>query len=101
MGKVIILTDTTDIPITQMGELAGACWGSDTSNYEKNYKRGLDCLRSNHGRVLECPQIYMEISDYSARVIREFYTHIGGMPTRLQESTRYVDSSNFKYIMPP
>ena len=100
MGKVIILTDTTDIPLTMAGEFAGACWSADTKNHEKNFKRGLECLRLNHGRALEYPQIYMEISGYSARVIREFTRHIGGAPTYLQESTRYVDSTNFEIVVP-
>lgn len=100
MGRAIVLTETTDIPLHIMGELSGLCWGSDTKNHEKNYKRGLDCLRSNHGRVLEFVQVYISLEGYSARVIRELYTHIGGDPTRLQESTRYVDYSNFKYVIP-
>lgn len=98
---VIITTDTTDIPITMIGEYAGECWGADTKDHEKNYKRGLDCIKCNHGRTLEFPQIYMKISGYSARVIRELYTHIGGSPTRLQASTRYIDYNNFEYITPP
>lgn len=100
MGRVIILTDTTIEPITMIGEMSGLCWGADTKNHEKNYARGLDCIRCNHGRTLEFPQIYMLIDGFSARVIREIYTHIGGAPTRLQESTRYVDGSNFEYIIP-
>ena len=99
--SVRILTDTTDIPITMIGEMAGICWGADTKNHEKNYKRGLDCIRCNHGRTLEYPQIYIEFTGYSARVMRELYTHIGGAPTRLQASTRYIDYSNFQYITPP
>lgn len=98
---VRILTHTTDIPITMIGEMAGICWGSNTTDHEKNFKRGIECIRNNHGRTLEFPDIYMEISGYSARVIREFYTHIGGLPTRLQESTRYVDLGNFEYVVPP
>ena len=42
----------------------------------------------------------MILDGYSARVIREWYTHIGGAPTRLQESTRYVNYENFEYVMP-
>lgn len=98
---VIIKTDTTDIPITMIGEYAGECWGADTKDHEKNYKRGIDCIKCNHGRTLEFPQIYMKITGYSARVVREFYTHLGGSPTRLQASTRYIDYNNFEYITPP
>lgn len=101
MGVVRILSDTTDIPIEMIGSLSGICWGGDTKDHEKNYKRGLNCLRSNHGRTLEFVQIYMELDGYSARVIREFERHIGGSPTFLQESTRYVDYSNFGYVVPP
>ena len=84
-----------------MGKEAGVCWGADVSNKKKNYKRGLDCLQSGHGRVAEYPQVYMVLDGYSARVIREFYTHIGGSPTRLQASTRYIDYENgFDYVTP-
>lgn len=98
-GKVIILSETTDEPITLMGEMAGICYNSDTTNHEKNYKRGLDCLRSGHGRVLEYPQIYMIIDGYSAKVLRELYTHIISV-TRLQASTRYINYSNFDFVVP-
>ena len=100
-GRVIVLSDTTDEPITMMGEMAGTCWGADTSDHIKNHKRGNDCIQSEHGRVEEYPQVYLVISGYSARVMRELYTHIGGAPTRLQESTRYVDCSSFDYVIPP
>ena len=97
---VKILPETTKEPITMIGKMAGICWGSDTTDPEKNYKRGLSCIKSGHGRTLEYPDVYMSITEHSARVIREWYTHIGGSPTRLQQSTRYIDYSNFDYIMP-
>lgn len=99
--KVIIQPYTTHNPIVVMGYEAGACWGADVSGDYKNYIRGLDCVKANHGRLLEYPQIFMTIEGYSARVIREFYTHIGGSPTRLQASTRRVDYKFFNYITPP
>jgi thymidylate synthase (FAD) len=83
MGKVIIQEETTKNPITLIGKEAGICYGADTENKEKNYIRGLDCLQSNHGRTLEMPSVYAVFEGYSARVIRELYTHIGGAPTRL------------------
>lgn len=101
MGKVIILEETTKQPITLMGSRAGICWGSDISDQDKNYKRGLDCLASGHGRVMEYVNVEMVLDGYSARVIREWYTHLGGAPTRLQASTRYVDYDHFAYIVPP
>ena len=101
MGKIIITEDTTKYPITMIGRYAGECWGADTSDPEKNYKRGLGCLKSEHGRTWEFPDIYMIIDGYSARVIREWYTHIGGSPSRLQASTRYiVYEHGFKYVVP-
>lgn len=100
MGKITILPETTIDPISLMGRRAGICWGKDITNSEKNYKRGLDCIKSNHGRVFEFVNIEAIIEGYSARVIREWYTHIGGSPTRLQSSTRYVNYDNFEYIVP-
>lgn len=100
MGNIIILPETTKDPISLMGRRAGVCWGADITDSEKNYKRGLDCIKSNHGRVLEFVNIETVIEGYSARVIREWYTHIGGAPTRLQASTRYIDYSDFDYIIP-
>jgi thymidylate synthase (FAD) len=101
MGHITIQSDTTLQPITLIGKEAGICYGADTTNQEKNYKRGLDCLKSQHGRTLEFPTVYMVLDGYSARVIREFYTHIGGAPTRLQASTRYIEYGKFDYITPP
>jgi thymidylate synthase (FAD) len=83
-----------------MGYCAGVCWGADVSDDEKNYKRGLDCIKSGHGRVLDYVNVEMILKDYSAKVIREWYTHIGGMPARLQSSTRYINYDNFNYIIP-
>lgn len=102
MSKVIVQNETTKDPISLIGKEAGVCWGADIGNPEKNYKRGMDCLISGHGRTWEYPQIYMILDGYSARVIREFYTHIGGNPTRLQASTRYINyEKGFPFIIPP
>ena len=101
MGTVTILPETTKKPITMIGQMAGVCWGADTSDDEKNYKRGWDCITSGHGRTMEYPDVYMVLDGYSARVIREWYTHIGGMPTRLQASTRYINYDDFGYVVPP
>ena len=43
MGTVTIQRFTYKNPISMIGEEAGVCWGADTSDPEKNYKRGLDC----------------------------------------------------------
>lgn len=98
---ITILKETTKNPITLMGERAGVCWGGDIRDPEKNYRRGLDCIKSGHHRVMEYVNVEMILEGYSARVIREWYTHIGGAPTRLQTSTRYVSYKNFSYTTPP
>lgn len=100
MGKVTILPETTKSPITLIGQRAGVCWGADTSDPEKNYRRGLDCIESGHGRTFEFVNIEMVLDGYSARVMREWYTHIGGAPTRLQASTRYINYGNFDFVTP-
>ena len=101
MGTVIIQDYTTKKPLQMIGHEAGVCVNADTTDPLKNLKRGLDCILSEHGRTWEFPQVYMEISGYSARVMREFYTHIGGAPSRLQSSTRYIDYENgFDYVVP-
>ena len=101
MGKIIILPETSEKPITLIGARAGVCWGADVSDPEKNYKRGLDCIRSGHGRTFEFVNVELVLDGYSARVIREWYTHIGGAPTRLQASTRYINYADFAYVTPP
>ena len=103
MGKIKIIPETTKNPISLIGQRSGVCWNADTSDSAKNYKRGMDCILANHGRTLEFVNVEMIIDGYSARVIREWYTHIGSMPTRLQASTRYIDyeDKSFSYICPP
>jgi len=96
---MIRIINYTKNPISYMGEVAGICWGSDTTSLDKNSKRGMSCIKANHGRVMEYPDITIEIDEYSARMIRELYTSIVGV-TRLQESTRYVNCSKFDYYIP-
>ena len=103
MGTITILPETTKNPITLMGARAGCCWNANITDDEKNYKRGLDCIKSGHGRVMEFVNVEMIIDGYSAKVLREYYTHIGGSPTRLQASTRYINYSKgdgFNYTTP-
>lgn len=87
-------------PITLIGKCVGNCYGSDTSDAMKNYKRGKQCIEDGHGRVEEYPSITLEIDGYSIKTIREFYTHIIGT-TRTQESTRYVNMKERGYVIPP
>lgn len=100
MGKITLLDSTTKYPLQLIGESAGICWESPIDDAEKNIKRAKSCIASGHGRVMEYPEIHMVLDGYSARVIREWYTHLGGAPTRLQSSTRYVNESGFDVVVP-
>lgn len=64
MGTITILSETTKNPIILMGERAGICWGSDISNPQNNYKRGLECIQSGHGRMAEFVNVEMVIDGY-------------------------------------
>ena len=86
-------------PLCHIGENAGICWNADISNEYNNVIRGKSCMKSGHMRCAEYPTVEMILDEYSARCIREMYTHIIGV-TRLQESTRYVNCANFGYYTP-
>lgn len=101
MGTIKILEQTCKEPIQLIGQCAGIAYGSDTTDAQKNYKRGMSCIKAGHGRVLEFADVYMDIQGYSARVIREFMRHVAGGLTVIQESTRYIDYTDFDYIIPP
>lgn len=82
--------------------MPGVCWAAPLDDAEKNRKRAISCIKAGHGRVLEYVDVEMVISGVSARCMRELYTHIGGSPTRLQSSTRYVsEEQGFGYYIPP
>jgi len=99
-----ILPWTDKNPLYIIGYSAGVCWNSDVSDSEKNIKRAKSCILSGHTRTAEYPDVHMVIDGYSARAIRELYTHIIGT-TRLQSSTRYVDAANMniaeEFYYPP
>lgn len=91
MGNIEILHYTFKDPLTCIGLCAGVCWGAKTGIPEKDRARALDCIERGHERTEEFPDVYCVIDGYSAKCVREIYTHIGGLPTRLQASTRYID----------
>lgn len=97
----ISIISVTQNPLQLIGRAAGICWEAPTDDPNKNIARAKSCIEAGHGRVLEFPEIMVAIDGDSARMFRELYTHIGGGPTRLQSSTRYVDERNFKYYTPP
>lgn len=98
--KITILEGTTKLPLQAIGRRAGICWGGNTEDRDRNISRAVGCIRSGHGRVLEFVEVEFAVDGISARTARELYTHIGGCPTRLQASTRYVDYGNFGFYNP-
>ena len=127
MGNVIILEETTKKPITLIGKRAGICWGADIfvnsainsgvvslilifCNFTPPYickscvlhhQIQIDSLMHYYYRRINYVNVEMILDEYSARVIREWYTHLGGSPTRLQASTRYIDYEHgFNYVVP-
>ena len=101
MKNIEIKEWTMKDPLSCMGYNAGVCWGAKLDK-DKNIARAIDCIKSGHGRVLELPDVYLVIEGFSAKALRELYTHIGGSPTRLQASTRYIDyEKGFDVVTPP
>ena len=100
MGQVIILPETPKNPLSLIGERAGICWNADVSDDEKNIERGISCIDSGHGRTMEFVDVHMIIDGFSARVMREYYRHVGGLTPYLQASTRYIDYKDFDVIRP-
>lgn len=91
-------------PLECIGFFPAVCYGTKTDDIERNVKRGLQCIADGHGRVEELPDVYLILDGWSAKCLRELYTHIGGMPTRMQASTRYIDyakGDKFKAVTPP
>ena len=100
MGQVIILPETPKNPLSLIGERAGVCWNADISDDEKNIIRGISCIEAGHGRTMEFVDVHMIIDGFSARVMREYYRHVGGLTPYLQASTRYIDYKDFDVIRP-
>lgn len=100
MGTVTILPETPKDPLALIGRRAGICWNADITNDEKNIKRGISCIESGHGRTMEFVDVHMIIDGFSARVMREYFRHVGGMTPYLQASTRYINYKDFDIIRP-
>lgn len=92
----IEVIDHTPNPLTMMGLCASTCWGSKPKDLIKTAD---NCLESDHGRVAEFADVTLVISNYSAKMMRDLYTHIIGT-SRLQASTRYINYENMSYVTP-
>lgn len=100
MGTITILPETPKDPLALIGRRAGICWNANILDEERNIKRGRECIESGHGRTMEFVDVHMIIDGFSARVMREYYRHIGGMTPYLQASTRYINYKDFDIIRP-
>ena len=96
--KVEILQYTKN-PLTVIGTNASYCYNTKLKDDGHARRIAEHCLKSGHGRNLEFADITFKITA-SARMIRELYTHIGGSPTRVQASTRYITYNDFAYVLP-
>lgn len=96
---MIRIIEYTENPLTHIGGIAGICYGQD--NPKRFRKIAERCLAEGHGRVSEFADITIEIDGYSAKMIRELFTHCVGT-SRVQSSTRYIDYSKgqFEYVTP-
>ena len=86
-------------PLTTIGIVASECYNTKLKDETHARRIAEHCIRSGHGRNLEFADITMTISGYSARMVRELYTHIVGT-SRTQSSTRYIIYDEFEYITP-
>ena len=53
---MIKIIKATEKPLSLMGEVASFCWNSKPSK-----EIGIKCLKSNHGRVAEYPDVIIAI----------------------------------------
>lgn len=98
MNKIELI-NYTEKPLTRIGELASICYNTELKDENHAIRIAKHCINSHHGRNLENAEVTLKIVA-SARVCRELYTHIGGNPTRLQASTRYINYDDFNYYKP-
>lgn len=105
---MIKILNYTKSPLGVIGYSAGICYDSiKTQEIIESAKdktaRGiaLHCLNSGHTRTAEFADLTILIDGYSARVMRELYTHIIGT-SRVQASTRYIKyyGDKFGYYIP-
>lgn len=96
---MIKILNYTKNPLTTIGEISGICYNSTNPNRFVNISKR--CLEEGHLRISEFADITIQIDGYSAKMVRELYTHCIGT-SRVQASTRYIDYSKgqFDYVTP-
>lgn len=100
MKPIVKILECTKNPLTQIGTNASYCYATKLKDEGHASRIAKECIRAGHGRNMEFATVTMVISNISCRLGRELYTHIGGSPTRVQASTRYINYSNFAYFIP-
>lgn len=66
MIKIISYTQN---PLTYIGGISGICYG--TTNPKRFPNIAKRCLEEGHGRISEFADVTIEISGYSAKLLRE------------------------------
>lgn len=96
----IQILDYTRNPLTTIGERSRHCYNTKLKDEGHAGRIGKSVVKDQHFRNLEFARVSLVIEGLSARCVREFYTHIGGSPTRVQSSTRYITYKEFPYYIP-
>ena len=105
---MIKILNYTKNPLETIGYSAAICYDSikteeiiDSAKDKTARGIALHCLNSGHTRTAEFADMTILIDGYSARMIRELYTHIIGT-SRVQASTRYIkyEGDKFGYYIP-
>lgn len=94
----VTMTDHTTDPVNRIGYQAAICYDADTS-VEKNIKRAMHCKDKGHLMTLRFAYASFNIQGISRvashQLVRVAHAGI------LQESQRYVEQTNIKFITPP
>lgn len=96
---MIEILNYTRMPLTVIGTNASYCYDTVLKDELHASRIAKHCINSGHGRNLEFADVTIKVT-CSARVARELYTHVGGSPTRVQASTRYITYEDFNYVVP-
>ena len=96
----IEILEYTKKPLTRIGTNASYCYNTQLKDKDHAKRIAIGCIKDGHGRNMEFADITLHISGVSARMASEMYTHLGGSPTRVQASTRYITYKDFDYVIP-
>jgi len=93
----IVLTNPNEVKnaLERIGAFAGVCTGKDA----ENHKRGKDCVEAGHGSSQRSFNYNFSIEGISISAAREHIRHSVGVAHN-EQSTRYVDLRDFKYVRP-